>query len=211
MAKLYKKHNAACFLGNELRKRNKVDNDCVTKNERDMRKMKYFIVAMVIVGFAACMDDDDDDDNAMEGRNKAVINEFAYSNNAEVNMGTMAASKGLSATVKNFGQMMVTEHQKAQSDLDTIADKRDVDLPSNLRAMDNATRDSVNALTGAAFDSAYIKSQIVAHTRTQNMFIAFRDSTSDAGLKAYVNRHLPSVQKHLQKADSIFTVIKNTK
>lgn len=174
-----------------------------------IRNLKYFFIAAVVVGFAACKDDDDDNDGP-ERKNKAAISDFAYSNNAEVDMGQLANTKGTSAGVKAFAQMMVTEHQKAQNDLDTIADKRNIDLPDALKPMDKATRDSINGLTGARFDSAYIKSQIVAHTRTKNMFTAFRDSSTDAGLKAYVNRYLPKVQLHLQKADSIFNVIKTT-
>lgn len=171
-----------------------------------IQNLKYFFIAAVIVGFVTCKDDDDD---GPEGRNKTAITDFAHSNNAEVDMGQLANTKGTNAGVKAFAQMMVTEHQKSQNDLDTIADKRNVDLPDDLKAMDKATRDSINGLTGAKFDSAYMKSQIVAHTRTKNMFTAFRDSSTDAGLKAYVNRYLPKVQLHLHKADSIFKAIKS--
>ncbi len=173
-----------------------------------IQSLKYFFIAAVVVGVVACKDDDDKKDGP-EGKNKTALNDFAYSNNAEVDMGQLANTKGTSAGVKAFAQMMVMDHQKAQNDLDTIADNRNIDLASDLKTMDKATRDSIDKFTSARFDSAYIKSQIVAHTRTKNMFTAFRDSSTDASLKAYVNRYLPKVQQHLQKADSIFTVIRN--
>lgn len=171
-----------------------------------IKNIKYFFILAAVVGFVTCKDDDDDD--GPEGKNKTVLNEISYSNKAEVEMGQLALSKATNASVKSFAQMMVNEHQKAQSDLDTIAENRNIDTPSDLKAADKATRDSISMLTGAKFDSAYMRSQVVAHTRTRNMFVAFRDSSTDAGLKTYVMRYLPGIQLHLAKADSISFAIK---
>lgn len=173
-----------------------------------IKNFKFFFIVLAVVGFVAC---DDDDDDEPEGRNMAMINEIALNNNAEINMGTLAVGKAVSPAVKAFGTLMVAEHQKANNDLDTIADNRDIDMTNDIKDRDRATRDSINRLTGAAFDSAYIRSQVVAHTRVLNMFTSFRDTSTDAGLKAYVVRYIPSVQMHLARADSIFTVIKTTK
>jgi putative membrane protein len=97
------------------------------------------------------------------------MNDWSYSNNAEVDMGQLAGTKGTNALVKSFGNEMVQDHRAAQKSLDSVALKRNFTLAKDLSTMDKKTRDSLNGLSGAAFDSSYMKVQHAAHSRTIKM------------------------------------------
>lgn len=166
-------------------------------------------VVFITVAAVACDNDDDDNNNGPEGKNKAFLQNVTYANNTEIDFGQLANSQGTSSAVKQFGQLMAQDHQKAQSDLDTVADNRNIDLPSGLQTDKQQMRQVLAARTGYAFDTAYIHNQVKMHTETRDMFEAFLDTSSDQSLKAYVNRHLPTIVKHLAKADSISMELDN--
>jgi putative membrane protein len=167
---------------------------------------QVLFTALVIVTAASC-DNDDDDNKGPEGKNKMFIQDVAYGNNAEINFGQLAQTKGSLQAVKMFGQLMVQDHQKVQNDLDTIASKRNFGLPSDLKQDHMKMRDTISGYAGLSFDSAYITGQIRMHTKTREMLEAFLDTSSDQGLKNFANRTLPAVILHLHKADSIAQIL----
>src|SRR5687768_18312704 len=52
---------------------------------------------------------------------------------AEVALGKLAAEKGSTQAVKEFGKMMVDDHTKANAELKSLAEKKDVTLPAGPR------------------------------------------------------------------------------
>lgn len=170
-------------------------------NMKKLKFLKYMILPVILLAFACDDDDNGGNDDATES--ETFAREAAYSNMAEIEMGELATQYGDTAFVREFGELMIVEHEKAQDELDSLADELDLDLPNTLKEEHQLLWDSLSILSGHTFDSAYIQSQIRAHTATANMFIAFIDTSDDVNLKAYANKYLPAVQLHLQKADSI--------
>jgi predicted outer membrane protein len=181
----------------------------------EMKRMKWLGYLMVpFLAFAvSCKDDNNDDDlgnnggTANDGRNEAVMVQITNSNLAEVNFGQLAYTQVTDSLVKDFGQMMSEDYQSAQDDLDSLASKRNIDLPTTLSTQWQTKKDSLAGLTGRAFDTSYIVNQIRMHIQAKNMFKSIADSTDDPGLKAYVNKYLPVIEKHLMKADSIAVLL----
>lgn len=162
----------------------------------------YSLIALVAIA-TSCKDDDDNNNNMVEGKNKTTVQEITYSNNAEVELGQLAGTKADASTVKSFGLQMVQDHQKAQNDLDTIANKRNFSKVTGLKQDAQDLKARLNGLSGHSFDTAYINSQRMMHMKTRDMLIAFADTSNDTGLKNYINRTLPVVLIHLHVADSI--------
>ena len=81
----------------------------------------------------------------------------------EVKLGELAAQKGTRADVKEFGQMMVKDHTAINDDMKALAAQKSVTLPDSLDAKHQAMVNKMTALTGAAFDDAYIKGMIKDH------------------------------------------------
>src|SRR5437764_1921889 len=107
-------------------------------------------------------------DNSPGGVNTGVnntdttfMNNVAKGNNGEIMAGQLAATKGNLASVRSFGQFMVTEHSQAQNDLQNVATAVNYKLPTETAPEDSALMVQLNSLSGKAFDSVYMNAQVM--------------------------------------------------
>jgi putative membrane protein len=165
--------------------------------------MKKFLLAgsFVIAVLSAC--DKDDNENDMNSTDQTFMTQVSIGNKAEIMAGQLAATKGTNAGVKAFGQMMVSEHGQAQSDLQALASSLGRTLGDTVDAEHQALMTRLNSLTGRAFDTAYINSQVRDHQKTLTIFQAEVSSGNNNKVQNYANTYLPHIQMHLQMADSL--------
>jgi|SRR5665213_1946432 len=116
----------------------------------------------------------------------------------EVKLGELAATNGTRPDVKEFGQMMVTDHTAINNDLKALAAQKGVALPDSLDAKHQAMVDKMSALTGADFDKAYIAGMIKDHKKDAKEFKAESAATQDADIKSFLDKSIPVVEAHLQ-------------
>ena len=139
------------------------------------------------------------DSSSPAASDTAFANKAAVSGLAEVALGKMAAAKGASAEVKNFGNMMVKDHGAANEELKSIAQKKNLTLPTGLDAEHQAKSDSLSKLSGKDFDKAYIKVMIDGHHKTLAIMNTEANGGQDVDLKAFAKKTAPIVQHHLDK------------
>lgn len=130
-----------------------------------------------------------------------AIMDMAMANLAEVEMGKMAQSKGTSEQVKSFGQQMVDDHGKGLSEVQALAQAKGVTLPTELDAKHRKEADRLNAMSGAAFDKAYmeragVKDHKAVHAKLNNI----ASSARDPDVRALAAKMQPVVQEHLNSA-----------
>lgn len=123
----------------------------------------------------------------------------------EVELGRLAAERGSSDSVKQFGQRMVDDHSKANDELKQWAATAGVTLPTALDAKHQAMVAKMSGLSGAAFDKAYAKEMVKAHTKAVQLFQREADRGTDSGLKSFASSKLPTLQEHLQMARALNT------
>jgi putative membrane protein len=116
----------------------------------------------------------------------------------EVKLGELAATNGMRADVKEFGQMMVKDHTAINDDLKALAAQKGVTLPDSLDAKHQAMVDKMAAMTGTEFDDAYIKGMIKAHQKDAKAFKAEAATTQDPDIKSFLDKSIPVVEAHLQ-------------
>lgn len=122
-------------------------------------------------------------------------------NAAEVKLGQLASEKGQNQQVRDFGKRMVTDHSKAADELSAIVQKQNIQVPSGLNAKDNSLLTRLSALSGSAFDKAYMSAMVKDH---ENDIAAFQNEANtgrDSDLKAFANQTLPTLQEHLRLAE----------
>jgi putative membrane protein len=122
---------------------------------------------------------------------------------AEVALGKMAASKGTDKQVKDFGNMMVMDHGKANAELMSIAKAKNITLPAGLDAEHQAKSDSLSKLSGADFDRAYVAAMVEGHKKTLALMQSEASNGKDAELKAFAAKTAPVVQMHLDHITKI--------
>ncbi|MFL5741356.1 MAG: DUF4142 domain-containing protein [Flavisolibacter sp.] len=156
-------------------------------------------VLMLLV--TAC--DKKDNKNTNNSMDQTFVTQVAVGNNAEIQAGQLAATRGNSASVRSFGQMMVTEHGQAQTDLKSTGSTAGIAVSDSVDAEHRALMTRLNSLSGYSFDTAYLNSQVNDHTKTLTIFQNEVNSGNNQNIRNYASQYLPHIQMHLQTADSI--------
>jgi putative membrane protein len=97
------------------------------------------------------------------------VNEAAYAGHAEVQLGQLAAQKGQNAQVKQFGQMMVTDHTKAGNELKQAVQAADFQVPSDTDEKHKKLYQELSAKSGAEFDRAYMDAMVKGHEDVKSL------------------------------------------
>jgi putative membrane protein len=124
--------------------------------------------------------------------------EAAMGGMEEVQLGQIAAQKGASDEVRQFGQHMVDDHTKANQDLMQVASGKSWTLPTGLDAKHQADVQRLSAMSGEAFDREYVKMMVKDHKKDVADFQKESTRGADADVKSFATRTLPTLQEHLQ-------------
>jgi len=125
---------------------------------------------------------------------------------AEVELAKLALQKSQNADVKKFAQMMVTDHTKANTELKALATKKNVVLPTDIGSH-KSTMDDLSKLSGADFDKAYVDAMVDDHEEDVDLFDDNTDN-SDADIKAFTTKTLPTLKAHLEMIKGIQSKMK---
>ena len=121
----------------------------------------------------------------------------------EVELGNVAAQKGTSDAVKQFGQRMVDDHSKANAELTTLATSKGITLPTALDEKHQQRVAKFSSMSGAEFDRAYSKEMLSDHNKDVSEFEKQSKKGTDADLKAFASKTLPTLQEHQQMAKAL--------
>ena len=167
---------------------------------------KYLLAAALLFAFTFVAATRGAEEKKLASKDSKFIMNAATGGEMEVALGKVAATKGSSADVKDFGQMMVDDHTKANEKLKDLATKKGVDLT---KAEDKAVKQeskeeaSLSKKEGADFDKDYIKMMVKDHEEDVKEFEKASKDAEDADVKAFASETLPTLQKHLDKAKEI--------
>ena len=121
----------------------------------------------------------------------------------EVQLGQLAQQKANNTAIRDFGQRMVTDHQKANDDLKQIVQKKGALIPTSLSHSETSTLEHLQKLSVADFDKAYISYMFRDHKKDVKEFEKATKNLSDPELKAFAEKTLPTLQEHLTQAQNL--------
>jgi putative membrane protein len=122
---------------------------------------------------------------------------------AEIQLGQLAQQKGQSQAVKDYGEMMVQDHTATGDKLKTLASGNGLALPTSPDMTQMATQSNLEALSGRAFDKAYIRTMIQDHKDTIALFEKEAKNGDDTSAKAFAQTTLLKLYEHLRKIQQI--------
>jgi putative membrane protein len=134
---------------------------------------------------------------------QAFVMDTAMDGMVEVELGRWAKQKGTTDAVKQFGQRMVDDHTKANDELKTLASSKGITLPTQIDEKHRKDMTKITSLSGASFDRAYSKMMAKDHAKAVAAFEGQSTKGTDADLKAFASKTLPTLQEHLQMARSL--------
>ncbi|MFN4141101.1 DUF4142 domain-containing protein [Aestuariivirga sp.] len=133
------------------------------------------------------------------------VSHAAMSDMFEIRTGQMAQEKGGSDAVKQFGQMLVQDHGNSSKELMDLAKAAGVDAapPEALDQRHQVIADSLEGAEAQGFDQAFGQAQVQAHQEGIALFEAYAQNGDNEQLKAFAQKGLPVLQKHLETAQQI--------
>ncbi len=130
---------------------------------------------------------------------KTFIKKSADGGMTEVQLGQLAAEKGGSDAVKDFGNRMVKDHGKINDDLKEVAGKMGVTVPTTISAKHKAAVEKMSGLSGAAFDNAYVPMMVQDHKKDVSEWEEAEKTVKNDDLKKFIGDNLPTLKDHLEK------------
>lgn len=129
---------------------------------------------------------------------EGFMTEAAQGGMAEVELGKLASTKGQNASVKQFGQQMMADHTRANNELKQLASKKNVTLPTDVGAEHKESMEKLSKLSGAEFDKEYVAEMVKDHEKDVADFQTQSESATDADVKAFAAKTLPTLKSHLE-------------
>jgi putative membrane protein len=129
-------------------------------------------------------------------------------NAADSAAGALAATKGTSSAVRDFGRRMTREHHTLRAQGEALAKKLKVTptppAGDNLVTDAQKNMDNLNSTAkGKDFDKAYIDSEVDAHKKVLDLATKAMDQAQSTELKNLIQKAAPVIKGHLDLAESI--------
>lgn len=116
----------------------------------------------------------------------------------EIDLAQLAVQKSTNDDVKNFAQKMITDHNTLLNNMKPFDNEAGLQIPSQPDAATKAERTKLEALSGEAFDKAYIKAMVQDHHKDLEAFQTEAKSTGYPAFKTAVEQGEQTVRDHLE-------------
>ena len=141
--------------------------------------------------------------SSLTASDRKFLQEAAQGSKAEVATGKLAESKGSSDVVKQFGQRMVTDHQKAFEEASKIASNKGVTVPSEPTKAQQRDAAKLEKLSGTEFDREYAQMMVSDHKKDVSDFRKQAKSAKDPAVRNFAATTLPTLEEHLKMAQDM--------
>jgi len=161
---------------------------------------KCFWTSSVIFLFVNCTKVTEDGDVMS---NEDFVLQASVVNSAEMDIGSLANTRGINEGVKAFAQSVAAYHEAAQSQLRNLAIGLNLLTADSLDAQHIILRNQLLNLAGRAFDSLYIHTQVQDYEQATKLFFQEVISGQSSQLRNYSASILPQLEAYLHQADSL--------
>lgn len=157
------------------------------------------------VGVASAGGDKDKADKMAALTDQTFVTKAANASMAEVELSKVALQKSKDDEVRSFAQQMVRDHEKANMELKSVADKKNLMVPKSLDAKHQEKLDKLKAQpAGMEFDTTYSMDMQKGHDDAVALFTAASKSDGlSPEIKGFASKTLPTLQTHHHMAANL--------
>lgn len=128
----------------------------------------------------------------------------AQTDMVEANLGQFAQNASDEQPVKDYAQMLVTDHTSDFQQLSDVAKQASLNMPNAIDSQHNkAMIDPFQKLKGKAFDHKYQMEMVAGHTKAIEIYKKEAQDAQNSALKSYAEQAIPVLQKHLDGAKDL--------
>jgi putative membrane protein len=135
-----------------------------------------------------------------------IVAKLGGADSAEVKLAKLAQTKATNAGVKSFARLLVTDHTNHAKQLAALEQKAGITplpLPS-----DNSKQESQEEFDrfqsmpkGATFDTAFVNHEVADHQKELSEVQSLQPQNAE--LKSLIDKTVPALQKHLDRAQAL--------
>jgi putative membrane protein len=174
------------------------------------------ITAMAVTALVVTADDSSKDPGASAsssasssksaqnaGDKESIIKESAKMNMATEKFAELANEKAQNPQLKQYAQKLAQDHKKSQQELEKIAQKHNVTLPTALDDKCQQEISRMQGLSGQEFDREFAKGAIEGHAMAVAHLQQASSATTDTDLRQYTQSLLSKVKEHQREGREI--------
>jgi putative membrane protein len=122
---------------------------------------------------------------------------------AQVQLGELTLQKSTNDQVKQFARKMIDDHTKLNEQMRPVAQQLGVEIPTEVSKKDKSLMSKMQALSGPAYDEAYIKDMVKDHKQDLSEFHMEASNGHDASVRDAATQGSKTISEHLQMAEQL--------
>jgi putative membrane protein len=170
-----------------------------------LRKMQWAAVLVLFTGLvAARADQKNPPAGSDQPFNDAAFVAMAASDGMhEVVLGKIAQQKAKNDAVKQYGEMLVKDHTKANEQLKAAAKAANIPVPEKMNAHHQKEVERFQNYKGENFDQDFAKHEVADHVNAIALFTRASKEAKNPQIKNFATQTLPALKKHLEAAKKL--------
>jgi putative membrane protein len=134
---------------------------------------------------------------------KTFLDMAADANMSEAYLGKMAENKASETSVKDFGQKMIRDHTDAYEALTILANKIGATIPKGIDVRRYRIVEELMHAKSGRFDRSFLREEVQDHEKALVEFRSEANHGQNVDVKAYASKMIPTLEQHLQIAQSL--------
>jgi len=140
---------------------------------------------------------------------KEFLDFAAQVNQSEIQGGLAAEKRAAAPAVRAFARLMVLDHMELESQLAAVATENGVQLPNGPSEQAKQEMATLQEMSGAKFDAAYMQHMVQGHEQAVQRFKSEKGQAQSLSVQAVVAATLPIIEQHLALAQAVQSGIQN--
>ena len=131
------------------------------------------------------------------------VKQEAAAGMALVKLAGLGVQKAGNADVKAFAEMLVTDHTAANAELTKLATDKGIELSTVIDPKHAEAYQTLEKTSGTEFDKEFLAQVTSGHKKCVKNFEESSQEAKNSDLKAWVDKMLPALKTHLEKAKEL--------
>jgi putative membrane protein len=134
-----------------------------------------------------------------------VLSDLHRTNYFEIEAGKVAQDKSQNAAVKNFADMLVSDHQKSQDQVASLAQQMNITLQEKSKALgekESMKLSKLKGMKGSSFDRSFAQNMVEDHKKAISRLEGYQKEATGPTAEL-ISQTLPILRQHQQAAEQL--------
>jgi putative membrane protein len=147
------------------------------------------------------------DKEQVDNQDSKVLTDAASYNLLSMELGRMAEERAVTPEVKELARELTREHSDVKDDLWGIAQRKQIELPSDVSNEHRNTLENVSEKSGLDFDKEFVDEVISSHRDKIDDFESLTRDSDDPEIREFAINTLPKLRMQLERAERVESML----